>query len=324
MTLRPIRPKRLAALLAFGAAAIALPSTLHAAGYSPYTVTVIVDGVPAPEYASRGRIYIEALKGRNFSLRLSNPTSERVAVALSVDGRNVIDAKRTTALSAAKWILMPGQSADIPGWQISGDSSRRFFFTETRHSYAKWLGDTSNTGTIEAVFYREKRAVAAVPPRPRPRPWWDWSKDDPAREREKLEGSAPSADEEARDQRAESGAAANGDYGQAPPPPPSSAQAPAREAQKRASGLSPEASVPGKAKPSDTYAATGIGDRTSFAVEWTTFDEEPTPAARIAIRYEFRAELVRLGVLPREDDLYARDRGRGFEREYAPDPYRGH
>ncbi len=86
----------------------------------------------------------------------SNPTRERVAVALSVDGRNVVDAARTSALAATKWILGPYQTAEIPGWQVSGQTSRKFFFTETSRSYAKWLGDTANVGTIEAVFFREK------------------------------------------------------------------------------------------------------------------------------------------------------------------------
>jgi hypothetical protein len=314
MTLRPIRKTNLAALLVLGAAAAALPQALPAAGYSPYTITVLVDGVPAPEYSSRGRIYIEALKGRNFSLRLSNPTSERVAVALSVDGRNVIDAKRTTSLAAAKWILMPGQSAEIPGWQVSGDTSRRFYFTETAHSYAKWLGDTANTGVIEAVFYREKRAVAAVPPRPRP--WWDW---DAKNQREKSEGRSDAP--ESRAQAPEPSEEANA--GAAEPERQKTAQAPtAADSRDRAAGaLSAPPSTTAR-KEADRFAATGIGDRTDFRIQWTTFDEDPTPAARVALRYEFRAELVRLGVLPREDDLYARDRGRGFEREYAPDPYR--
>lgn len=310
-----LRSKALASLLLLSAAAA--PSALAAGSY-PYAVTVIVDGSPAPEYSANGRIYVEALKGRNFSVRLSNPTGERVAVALSVDGRNVIDAKRTTALAATKWILMPGQTAEIPGWQISGETSRRFFFTEIRRSYAKWLGDTSNVGTIEAVFFREKRAVAVVPPRPRP--WWDWSSRD--------EAGAGGARKDAPAEQAQS----------APPPPSTreevtvsgeapladaerSSQAPSADARRKSAGsLAPSP----KAKESDSYAATGIGDRTRFPVEWTSFDEDPTPAARVSLRYEFRAELVRLGVLPREDDLYARDRGRGFEREYAPDPYRGH
>jgi hypothetical protein len=340
MPKRPLRPYNVAVLLALAAASASLPSTLRAAGYSPYTVTVIVDGVPAPEYASRGRIYVEALKGRNFSLRLSNPTSERVAVALSVDGRNVIDAKRTTSLAAAKWILMPGQSAEIPGWQISGDTARRFFFTENRHSYAKWLGDASNTGTIEAVFYREKRAVAAVPPSPRPRPWWDWSRDESrAPANGDAGGSAPGRTySDAPEARAQAPAPAEASEptreavtvtGEAPVidtqrrTEAQTMQSPSgSDARKRAERASPMPAP--KAKESDTYAATGIGSKTAFEVEWTTFDEDPTPAARVAIRYEFRAELVRLGVLPREDDLYARDRGRGFEREYAPDPYRGH
>jgi len=323
--MRPIRPTNLAALLLLGAAAVALPSRLPAAGYSPYTVTVLVDGVPSPEYSSRGRIYIEALKGRNFSLRLSNPTSERVAVALSVDGRNVIDAKRTTSLAAAKWILLPGQSAEIPGWQVSGDTSRRFYFTETAHSYAKWLGDTSNTGVIEAVFYREKGAVADVPPRPRP--WWNW---DARNEREKSEARRDAPEPRAQapgplgDAEAEANASEDGQV----PDRQKTAQAPSTNADSRdraagAMSAPPSAAPPATArKEADRFAATGIGDRTDFRVQWTTFDEDPTPAARVSLRYEFRTELVRLGVLPREDDLYARDRGRGFEREYAPDPYR--
>jgi len=131
--------------------------SLLAAQKERFGLAVVVDGCEAEEYVHDGRIYVEALRGRNFTLRLSNPTGERVAVALAVDGRNVVDAKRTSASSATKWILAPGQTAEIPGWQISGETSRKFFFTETARSYAKWLGDTRNVGTIEAVFYRERR-----------------------------------------------------------------------------------------------------------------------------------------------------------------------
>jgi hypothetical protein len=260
------RSGRIAALFAILAAAAKLLPADKAEGFG---VAVLVDGKPAPEYAGRGRIYIEALKGKEFVIRLSNPTSRRGAVALSVDGRNVVDAKRTTALDASKWVLSPGQTADIPGWQISGQTARKFFFTETSKSYARWLGDTSNVGVIEAVFYREKLRGPALA--------------DKKDEAESFAGSAG----EAR--------------------------------QKSASAPSSPMSSP---RETDRFAATGIGDKTDFAVQWVAFEEDPVPAARIAIRYEFRPELVRLGVLPREDELYARDRSQGFQHEYAPDPYR--
>ena len=69
-------------------------------------------------------------------------------------------------------------------------------------------------------------------------------------------------------------------------------------------------------------APAGIGRETSFPVQWVAFDEDPQPAARVAIRYEFHEQLVRLGVLPREDDLSARENASGFDHRYAPDPYR--
>jgi hypothetical protein len=268
--------------------AIACTLRASAAENRGYGLSVIVDGSLAPEYASRGRIYIEALKGRTFTLRVVNPTGERVAVALSVDGRNVVDARHTAARAAAKWLLEPWQTLEIPGWQISGETSRKFFFTQTARSYAKWLGDTSNVGTIEAVFFREKRHRVT--------------------QRITVSGEAPRIHRLEADAEAAAG-------GSGPGGPDSPAQAPAapREAARAEARPASEA---------DRYAATGIGDRTSFPVQWVDFQEDPVPAASIALRYEFRPELARLGVLSDDGDLWARERALGFERRYAPSPER--
>ena len=190
-------------------------------------------------------------------------------MALSVDGRNVVDAKRTTEREATKWILGPGQTVDIPGWQVSGETARKFFFTETARSYAKWLGDTSNVGTIEAVFFREK-------PRELPR---------------MLEDAAPAP-----------GAAGK-------PESRPSADAPTARSRHFGPGARPTVSP----RPASATAPT-------FPVTWVAFEEEPTPAARVALRYEFRPELVRLGVLRPRDGLTTREQARGFEHDYAPDP----
>jgi hypothetical protein len=257
------------------AAGLLLTASAAAASESgAFSMSVLVGGAPAPEYASRGRVYVEALKGREFTIRLYNPGPDRAAAALSVDGRNVVDAKRTSARDAVKWILEPGQTIEIPGWQVSGRTARRFFFTDTAGSYAKWLGDTTNAGTVEAVFYRERRPQAEI---------------GPIRPKDEADSRAR------RDQQGGAGSA-----------PPSAKSAPTQA----------------QASESDRFAATGIGERTDFPVAWTSFDEEERPAARISLRYEFREELVRLGVLPRDrgEDLYARERARGFEPEYAPDP----
>lgn len=267
--------RRSAVCLGMGLTALLAAGRLGAAESLGYELSVVVDGSPTLEYASRNRTYVEALRGKTFSLRIGNPTSERVAVALSVDGLNVVDAKRTGAREATKWVLWPGQVVEIPGWQISGATARRFFFTETARSYAKWIGDTRNVGTIEAVFFREKRHPIALQA--------------PGIVSEEKESSARRADEG--------------------PAEPSSPQ----------SGGALRKSRP-RERESDSYAATGAGERTDFAVQRINFEEDPTPVARIALRYEYRPELVRLGVLSPREDLYARERGRGFKGAYAPDP----
>lgn len=228
-------------------------------------VDVLVGGTPQRRYAHNGRWYVEAIMGREYAIRLRNPYPVRVAVALSVDGLNTIDARQTTAAEARKWVLAPYETVTISGWQTSRTEARRFEFTTEAQSYGQALGKTADLGVISAVFFRER--VAAV-------------------SRDAIGDSSRRAD--------------------AP-----RAAAPAAEASAAA------------ADRKDEYAATGMGRRTDHVVTQVWLDLDPTPAQTVNIRYEFRPQLVRLGILPgslTNDPLNRRERARGFEAGFSPVP----
>ncbi len=154
-----------AILLALGAILPMAPSAqAHAPDVrkAPFSMEVLVDGEPLQALRARGKTYIEAIEGSEYSIRLRNNTSRRVAIALSVDGLNTIDAKTTSAVAASKWILAPYQSITLDGWQTSASTARRFFFTTEESSYGAWLGRTSRLGVISAAVFRERE------PRPLP------------------------------------------------------------------------------------------------------------------------------------------------------------
>ena len=133
--------------------------------YQPqFELDVIVNGRPLTEYYARGRTYIEALRGAEYELRVRNTSGERVAVALSVDGLNTIDARHTSAWNASKWVIEPYQTITISGWQMSSERARRFYFTNERDSYGAKLGQTANLGMISAVFFRERGRVRPITP----------------------------------------------------------------------------------------------------------------------------------------------------------------
>lgn len=70
----------------------------------------------------------------------------------------------------------------------------------------------------------------------------------------------------------------------------------------------------------DEFAATGMGNRTRHEVENVYLDLEPTPAARIRVRYEFRPELVALGIIsPLPSAIDRRERASGFAGSYCPE-----
>ena len=243
-------------------------------------VDILVGGAPQPRYLHHGRWYVEARKGREYAIRLHNPYDVRVAVALSVDGLNTIDARETTAAGARKWVLDPHETIMISGWQTSRSEARRFEFTTEARSYGQALGKTSNLGVISAVFFKERVSVRifnAVPP---------------GRDTSRRAQAAPSAS------------------GAAPAP-----------AEQEAGAASSKAAERSK----DEYAATGMGRHTDHAVTQVWLDLEDSPAQKVDIRYEFRPQLVSLGILPPDritDPLERRERARGFEPGFSPDPQR--
>ena len=136
--------------------------------YPNFQLEVVVNGRPLTEYYARGRTYVEALQGAEYELRLRNDSSDRVAVALSVDGLNTIDARHTSAWNASKWVVEPYQTITISGWQMSSERARRFYFTNERDSYGAKLGQTANLGVISAVFFRERNRPITITPREYP------------------------------------------------------------------------------------------------------------------------------------------------------------
>lgn len=250
-----------------------------------FSVEVLIYGAPVTEYAARGRRYVEALENAEYELRIRNPSSSRVAVALAVDGMNTIDARHTSAWEARKWVIEPYGMITVRGWQMSSDNARRFYFTTERDSYGAKIGQTANLGLISAVFFRERgQPVTVMPVTPAPKP--GTSGDDVTR---------------VENRRAEQG----------------SVQGAGRDAAKERSA------VP-YSPPDDESAATGIGRSVPNGVRWIHMDLDPKAVGEVTIRYEYRASLVKLGIIPRDyprpNVLERREKAQGFEPKYCPQP----
>jgi hypothetical protein len=249
-----------------------------------FDVQILVNGRALEEYAARGKTYVEALAGAEYEVRIHNPYPYRVAVALSVDGLNTIDAQRSTAWNASKWVIEPYGSIEVSGWQMSSQRARRFYFTSESDSYGAKLGQISNLGNISAVFFRERipNPVTIVPAPPRP--IYRGGEDQKSETRGKDDSGVGAGD--------------------------STGSQNAPLARKEA--IRPQTD--------DEYAATGIGRSVHNDVRWVNLELESRPAGEVVIRYEYYPTLVRLGVMPRPpfprpDPLDRRERAGGFSPE---------
>jgi len=109
-----------------------------------------------PEYRQRGDTWIPGTPGHRYAVRLTNTSSERVLVVLSVDGVNAVSGE-TADPNQAGYVLSPGQSTDINGWRKSLDDVAQFVFTDFPDSYAARTGRPDNVGVIGIAVFEEAR-----------------------------------------------------------------------------------------------------------------------------------------------------------------------
>jgi hypothetical protein len=276
-----------------GSIAAAARSGHDAAAGSFVSVSVFVDGASVPLHHRGDRWYLEAREGSEYAVQVANLTSQRLGVALQVDGLDAISGERSGGRWASSppgrlYVLDPWAATIIRGWRTSLDEVQRFTFVDERASYAEQSGKANaRMGWIEVVVYRERARPPVV--------------GEPGRIGSQRKGPDAGAQREGADEAA---GARSRDAAAAP--------------QARSGGAEPEpaqerADVAGGAR--RAYPGTGWGPRTEDRVVVVAFEPERRPVERITLRYEYRETLIALGILPRlrqEDDRLARrERGEG-------------
>jgi hypothetical protein len=143
-------------------------------GHTFEATVVRENGQRYREFNEKGQATLKVRPGEEFSIVLRNPLPVRAAVALSVDGLNTVDGKRSSPRNARKWILEPYGSMTVSGWQTSSESARKFVFVQDEASFANWREKKEgkpygrNLGVIGAAWFwnAEELERALHPPQP--------------------------------------------------------------------------------------------------------------------------------------------------------------
>ena len=199
-----------------------------------------------PRLADEGTyFYVEAVKGQRYAVQVTNRSDRRIGVVVAVDGRNIIDGKKSVLQRTERmYILGPYETNTFEGWRTGTDRTNRFYFTEQSDSYAeKVFSDASAMGTIALAAYREK-----------------------------LPEPIPYIEKQSRLNEAPAGAA------QAPPAP-------------------LESRSYDRAERKSEQAGTGFGETTYSPVRIVLFEPERTSVEKIVLKYEWRSELCRKGII---------------------------
>lgn len=199
-----------------------------------------------PRHRQEGRyFYVEASRGERYSIQVTNTSNRRVGVVIAVDGRNIIDGKKSDLKRNERmYIINPYETNTFEGWRTAMDRTNRFYFTEQSDSYAeKVFADASAMGTIAIAAFRETIHEIV--------PYWDR--------------------------------------------PFTMKEAPAAGAVPRVQGESLSADRAERKK--NEQAGTGFGETTYSPSRYTQFEPEGSAADRIVLKYEWRSELCKKGII---------------------------
>ena len=241
----------------------------------------------------RGATWIAGRPGDRYAVRLTNRSSARVLVVLSIDGVNAVSGD-TAAVGQTGYVLAPWQSAEITGWRKSFTEAAAFYFTALPDSYAARTDRPDNVGVIGAAVFRER----VVQPVQRP-----FEQQPPVSSRRYDGGEQHEPERRARDQ-------ASGSLG-------ASADAAPSERSSAAPAASPPLMRESESVAKADKLGTGHGEREYSPTSQTAFERASSqPAEIVQVRYDSYANLVASGVIGRAPTYAMPD---PFPK-FAPDP----
>lgn len=121
-----------------------------------YVLEILVNGKPIKEYPHKGSTYVEGRKSSEYTLRVKNNSSERVAAIITVDGLSVMDGK-VGDYNSGGYIVPAFSHIDIPGWRLDNSKVAKFLFAAIDKAYAAQMGKPTNIGVIGCAIFKEKR-----------------------------------------------------------------------------------------------------------------------------------------------------------------------
>lgn len=134
---------------------------------SPVTVEIVgPDGRVFQEFPVQARdgamrSYLQAEKGARYQVRVRNQTGQRLGLVIAVDGRNIIDGRKSELeRGEPMYVIDAWSTQEYAGWRANLEAINEFYFTDWSDSYAEAFGDRSARGVIALAAYRE------VPPPP--------------------------------------------------------------------------------------------------------------------------------------------------------------
>ncbi len=289
---------------------------------SPYRVE-LVDGYgrQLQTYQHRGRFYVLGDTGDRYSIRVHNPTGNRVEAVVSVDGLDVIDGKTASFESKRGYVVPPYDSITIEGFRTSTSNVATFRFSSVSNSYAGRKGQARNVGVIGVAIFEEKAAPAII----QPGPYDGYRYKD---YRDYLDDERPWSGQAPRSEGAPKGSTAKRPSMAPSRPAPSRKAGSAESRAPSVGGMSADAAPSeercydcGRHRPG---LGTEFGESRYSAVSWTRFVRKSgRPDAIATLRYNDATGLAALGiVLPNrwDDEIATRETASPFPGSFSEPP----
>lgn len=138
---------------------------------APFSIELVdTRGEILDTYRHKGGFYVQGEAGQRYSIRVSNPTSQRVEAVVSVDGLDVIDGETANFRSKRGYIVPARGNLQIDGFRVSTQAVAAFRFSSVASSYAGRKGKARNVGVVGVAVFTERAQPVLVVPRARPRP----------------------------------------------------------------------------------------------------------------------------------------------------------